>query len=554
MWRGALAFITAGCAAAGSQSSIDNGSDGNRIGSSLADDVVRVGGFGHVGALAMSRTRTYVVGDGGIAIYDRLGQRWLVPVPLAMNAPRLAAVPTLAAADPATDALWVAVGSRIWVVRPATRFFTSVPLPADARELLVDRVGRGAYVFANGWWAVSSSGSAMPLPAGQSPPRDDAIAIPDAQQVLRETPGLQSFGGLLTRDARLRTWPLTSLARAPERNEVWAGTNGGGAFVVDPAFMRSTQMPYGVRSRGATAVALAADGVWIAEEPDALSAPDLNITFASNDLTAWRWLSPMRGTLGVVAMAVREHWACLATNAGAVVVDLEAPQLPEPRVLELTSLGRLLSAWATSNSCWIGGTTGIAQIAWPTNLTMNAGAVSDGRATFAFASSGDTVWAATQAGVEVYLDGKLSPEVTPGPSEATAPALPNALLGPIRGIALAGDGLALLTDRELWLTSGARRLSDATRVDGPLERLGRIRRIVADDRTLWLGGTRGAAAFSLRDRRWTFVNLSDPGIGPSLGSADPSDVRDLALSPGVAWLATGAGVVRVARGDDGMPR
>lgn len=555
-WRAAVwCAVAAGCASAGAS---DTGDPATRhgaigIGNAVVDDVVRVGGFARVAALAASRTRVFVVGDGGIAIYDRLGQRWLTPVPLPFDVRRPARL-ALAAADPAVDALWVTLGARLWIVRPPTRFLTAVPLPAEARELLIDRVGRGAYVLADGWWIVSPSGAMSPMPAGQAPGRDDVIPRPDAQQILRETPGLQSLGALLTRDEQLRSWQLTAMARAPERGEVWAGTNGGGVFVVDPAFLRSTPLPYGLRARGATALALAADGVWIAEAPDAWSATDVAITFASEDLGTWRWLSPAPGALGVESMAVRGHQACLATTGGTLVVDLEDRRLPVRRLLELAHIGRQLVAWSTAGGCWIGGTTGAARIPWPVDSVRGPDLVVEGPATFAFGSSGDTVWAATQAGVRSYVGGRLARGGTSGSSHGSGAALPNALSGTVRGLALAGDGLALLTDRELWLTGGTSRMSVARRLDAPLERVGRIRRLVADDRTLWIGGSLGAVAFSLRDHRWRLVTLGDPATAFGRGAADEANVRDLALSPRVAWLATGAGIVRVVRGDDGMPR
>ena len=545
-----LAF---GCATAGSGNrGADDLAGAPTIGASIGDDVVRVGGFGQVAALAVSRSRVYVVADGGVAIYDRLAQRWMTPVPLPQEGSRVARV-TLAAADPTGDALWVTFGSRLWLVRPATRFITSVALVADARQLLVDRTGRGAYVFANGWWSVSPSGALSPVPPGQSPSRDDVLPSPDAQQILRETPGLQSFGALLTRDAQLRVWPLTTLARAPERNDVFAGTNGGGVFEVDPSFLRSTQMPYGMRGRGASAIALAADGVWIAEDPYASPSPDLAITFASEDLATWRWLSPVRGTLGVVSMAVRGRVACLATNAGAYVVDLDERRLQEPERFELAQVGRQLVAWATTDGCWIGGTSGTVRIPWSADSTRASFPVLAGLATFAFASSGDTVWAATQVGVRTFVGGRPIARAANLPASNGGPPLPNALGGAIRGLTLAGDGLALVTDGELWLTSGMGRLATAQRVVAPLARLGRIRRLVADDATLWLGGSLGAAAYSLRDRSWRFVALRDPALSFGLDAA-VEDVRDVALSPRAAWLATGAGIVRVARGADGMPR
>ena len=540
--------LMAGCATATSAS---DGSDVRPsqpgMASDAAADVIRVGGFAHVQALAVSRSRVYVIADGGVAMFDRLAQRWQIPVPLTIASSR-SALRAFAVADPATDVLFVASGARMWIVRPATRFVSNVPLPAEARQLALERNGRGAFVFANGWWLVSSSGSTTPLPPGQSPQSQDILPTPDPQQILRETPGLESFGGLLTRDQQLRTWPLTALARAPERSDVWAGTDGGGVFEVDPTFLRSEQRPYGLHSGGASAVALAADGAWFAEEPLALRVQEFSLTFVSADLATWRWLSPIRGTLGVASMVLRGHVVCLATNAGAFIIDLAA-RVGEPRRYELQQVGRQLAAWSTPDGCWIGGTTGIARLAWPGDTLRQPEIIAQGHAAFAFASSGDTVWAATQTGVRRYIGGRpTAPDGSPGGQGA----LPNALSFPIRSLALTEAGLAILTDRELWLTSGSGRMTEADRVAVSLDRVGRTRRIAADDRTLWLAGSRGVLVLSTLDHHSRFIDLVDPFAPPDHGGFE--DVADIALSPEVAWLATRGGIVRVARGADGLPR
>jgi ligand-binding sensor domain-containing protein len=496
----ALLLLTADCATSGTAGAADDerASLGGPRGA-LIEDVVLVGGFGRVGALAATQTRLYVGGEGGVAIYDRLSMRWLMPA----------------------------------------------ALPGPVRELLVDRLGRGVYAFANGWWLVSPNGAMVQSTLGTPPQRDDVAPSPDAQQILRETPGLQSLGALLTRDAQLRTWQMTALARAPERNQVWAGTDGGGVFDVDAAFVRSTQMPYGLRARGATALALAADGVWIAEEPDVFSGQDVGITFAAADLASWRWLTPARGGYAIVAMAVRGHDACLATTAGSFIVDLDARTPVTPRQDALVQVGDPMDARGTPDGCWVGGTAGLARLPWRADSAAQPTVARDGSPALSLASSGDTLWIGTLAGIRIRTgDGGTLSSAT----------LPNVLRGPVRALALAGSGLAVATDRELWLTDGAARVGSARRVDVPLDRLGRIRRIVADERTLWLGGSRGAAALSLRDYRWRF--LSPSGIGPAFSASldRERDVRDVALAPGVAWLATAAGILRVARGADGMPR
>jgi hypothetical protein len=516
------------------------------LGSDPAADVVRVGAFARVQALAISRIRVYVVADGGVAMFDRLTRRWEVPVPLHV-APARSNARAQAVVDPTSDVLFIASGARMWIVRPATRFISTVPLTSEARQLTLERNGRGVFVFANGWWLVSPSGSASPLPPGQSPSGDEILAVPDAQQILRETPGLQSFGSLLTRDDQLRTWPLTALARAPERSDVWAGTDGGGVFETDPTVLRSSQHPYGLRTGGASAVALAADGVWVTEEPDALGGRDFGLTFASRDLANWRWLSPIRGTLGVESIAVRGRFACLATDAGAYMIDVMTPS-PRPEHHELSQVGRLIAAWGTPDGCWIGGTTGIARVAWPGDSVVQPAIVDGSRGAYGFASSGDTVWAATQTGLRRYVAGIQSD----ASGSSAGSGVPNALSFPVRGVAIAGAGLAVLTDRELWLAAGANRMAAAERVPASIDRVGRTRRVAADDRTVWLAGSRGVLALSIVDRRSRFIELGDP-FAP-LGAGGFEDVVDLVLAPDVAWLATRGGLVRVARGSDGLPR
>jgi hypothetical protein len=300
--------------------------------------------------------------------------------------------------------------------------------------------------------------------------------------------------------------------------------------------------------------------VWIAEEPD-VAMPDLAITFANEDLTAWRWLSPAHGTYAVAAMAVRGHFACMATTIGPMLVDLDSPTQTATRVNAFTQLGDPISAWSTAAGCWVGGTSGFARLPWPADSVSRSASFANDGAAFAFASSGDTTWIATMSGVRLHLsdhtaDGgaAVGGGTRAALFDAPSGALPNALRGPIRALALAGDGLALVTDRELWLTTGVARMSTSVRVDSPIGRLGRIRRIAGDDKTLWLAGSRGAAAFSLRDHRWRFVTQPGAAGAVSIDLDRAGDVRDVALSPRVAWLATAVGVIRVARGADGMPR
>ena len=90
-------------------------------GSAVREAVVRVGPFATVSAIAVSPARTFVVAEGGLAVYDRNRRGWLPPLALGVAGPRspLAAERCAAITNLIGDAVWIACGSRVTVVRPA---------------------------------------------------------------------------------------------------------------------------------------------------------------------------------------------------------------------------------------------------------------------------------------------------------------------------------------------------------------------------------------------------------------------------------------------------
>jgi len=65
-----------------------------------------------------------------------------------------------------------------------------------------------------------------------------------------------------------------------------------------------------------------------------------------------------------------------------------------------------------------------------------------------------------------------------------------------------------------------------------------------DGRSLYVVGTRGVAAVDRGGGTSRFVSLSELG----------SEAFDVVLTPEAAWIATRAGVVRLARRAGGLPR
>lgn len=509
-------------------------------GSSRWLDVVQVGGFGRVAAVAISPTRVFVVSGDGVAIRDRFSQRWLPPIPLAFDAPTRA--PTLAVADGSGETLWVANGSAVWVVNPSTRRVGGTFVSGDVRELVLDRTGRGAWLRANGWWIVSPSGSAAPA----NPPSPAEIQRPPgAAELLRDTPGLSPFASLLTRDASLHSWELTALARAPDRNELWAGTDGGGTFEVDPAFVRSTQRPFGLRGNaGAVALATATDGAWILEAPDTRNG-GIALSFASDDLATWRWLAPLTGSIEAVDLATRGSTACVATVAGHLLVHLDARDGALALARPDSRHGAAWVAGAAASGCWLSTEAGVVVVPWPGHVGAPTVVDASATTTTGFAFSGDTVWTASAYGVSLRVAGDSSSH------RARLPGIP----GRARDVALWRDGLAIITEDALWVTDAPGRRANPRRLTVPVARIRPLRRIAADDHTIWVVGGNGAIAVRASDGRWVVVALdTDFGAVRGRAAARAHDVRDIVLGAHAAWFATAAGVVRVARDDQGMPR
>ena len=532
----AIACLTLSCSAGGPSTTAEP----RGLGASRAMDVVRIGGFGRVAAVAVSPTRVFVVGSGGVAVRDRFSDRWLPPIALPIE--DVVRARTLAAADGSGETLWIASGSAVWVVNPSTRWVSGTFVSGDVQELLVDRIGRGAYMRANGWWLVSPTGSAAPTGA---PAAGDVQRTPTAAELLRETPGMSPFAPLLTRDASLRSWELTTLARAPDRNQLWAGTDGGGLFEVDPAFVRSVQHPFGLRSdAGAIALAPAVDGAWILEAPDARSG-GLALTFATDDLTSWRWLSPLTRRVDVLDLATRGSIACVATVAGPVLVDLAAPNGALDTARPDSRFGEAWAAGAAADGCWLATEAGIVRLPWPGGTGDATVVDASTTTTTGFAFSGDSVWTASAYGVIL----RVAADTVARGTRLSSPA------GRARDVALFRDGLAVLTDDALWVTEAPARSANPRRLAVPMERIRPLRRVAADDRTIWVIGGNGAIAVRAADGRWVAVTL-DPGSAATgtRTAAFASDVRDMLLTPSVVWFATRGGVVRVARDDQGMPR
>ena len=521
-------------------------------GSAVREAVVRVGPFATVSAIAVSPARTFVVAEGGLAIYDRNRRGWLPPLALGFAGPRspLSAERCGAITNLIGDAVWIACGSRVTVVRPAIGAVWATDVGQQVATLAIDRGGADAYASAGGRSVivVSASGTARPLAPGET---IAAERIGGRVTVGGDAALLQMVSDpLLLRDDALRVWQPTAVARGEGASETWVGTRGGGVFLADIDFHRSRQLPFGLRAGMVRWVARTATGVMVVEDPAPWSADRSLVTTASDDLTTWEWPSLYTSLGALSAVVAREGTLCAAGELGAGLASV-GPLAGSPTAV-LANDHRLFepasTALAARDGCVVGTDRGPVLLPWPATATEGTEgteqrALGSTPPVRALASSGDTVWIGTIGGLYRAVGGAGAVPVRLPPSVS-----PN-----IVALALTARGLAVASTGELWLGAGEGRTADFARPTASTARLGRLAALAADEGTLWIGGSNGALAVVVASGQSMPVTLDEPNAmsAPPLGGRE---VRSIAVAPGVAWIGTAAGLVRVRRGPDGLPQ
>ena len=546
--RLAVLVLPIACAAAGSGAG-DPASPRGR-GLLTRDDRVVITDFNDVARIAVSQRMVFAASRSGLAIYDRTFSSWFPPLTAADGFP--AERVSVMVADPATDGVWIGTAGAVLFYQPLTDVLTRTLVSGYVEEIVFDRrdPAAGAYVRSGGAWTrVSASGFAQ---SGAMPPPPPAIVrTPTLADIYRQFPSLQTFQALLTRDAQMRSWPVTSGARAPDRTEVWLGTLGDGVFQVDPQFNTARHHPFGLLGAGAGAVSQAADGVWsIGLGIDGRGRGGL--TFTSTALQEFRWVegplsSPLSGARGH-ALDVRASSAWAATDRGLVRVNLRDERDTQVwTMLDGLPADIVLSILARDQGAWVGTARGLAFV---NDSVRERGAPRKGRvaqtgvtntAVHALLATGDTLWIGTDAGLVLLPPGETARPVRPG-AVANEPRL----LRPIRALARSDSLIVVATDDALLrfaLPSG-RLLERLTTV--PFGAVGVIGALAVDDQTIWAGGSNGAVVIGRETGLARVVPVAQGQL--------PGEVLDIVLTRDYAWLATRGGLVRLRRLPDGTVR
>jgi ligand-binding sensor domain-containing protein len=555
---GALAALSVGvlswtsCAASGAGAGSGSDASGPLGGFGRREERQRIGSFSNVQAVAVSRRYVFAAGSSGIAIYDRLMNHWLPPLTRddGLSEQQI----TVLAGDPVEDALWLGVPGGVIMYRPLTEQLQRTIVTGVPDLIAFDRGGTGdAIVRAGGEWTrISRVGIATPM---LRPPLATALILPRTlNDLYAQFPTLRTQPSLLLRsqqsDRPLRSVQIISGAASPERaSEVWLGTAADGLFRLDPAFMQSTPLPYGLLEPGVGALALAADGVWAAGLGQAFDRGGLS--FVGSDLQRFRWIEgtiavPLVGVRGR-SLVTRASRAWLGTDRGLVRVRLDGAQAMQTwGVLDGLPDERVLTVATRDDGVWAGTARGLVYVSDSSDSrnvrTRGVGVrLLDNMPVHALQFTGDTLWMGTEAGLMAIA----TPNGTVGGVVSRPVGNDPALRRPVRALAWHDSVLLAATD-DAVLRLSPRGGVEPVRVDLLDVRLvGRVTKVAIDDRTMWLAGTDGVVIVSRRDGATRVLRVPGDLPGP---------VLDLAADRDYLWLGTPQGVIRLRRrGDGGLP-
>lgn len=536
-----VAFAT-GCASANTF-----GSEGGS-GFARRDERQFIGSFADVRAVGVSRRYVYAASNGGIAVYDRVYNAWQYP--LTRENGFIDEPISVVAGDPVEDALWYGVPGGVVIYRPGTEGLQRTTLPGIPELIVFDRNGSGdALVRAGGLWTrVSRVGITTPLM--QQPALNTVIVPKSLGEIYEAFPQLRSPSFVALREQKadrpLRSFQITSGGISPERaSEVWLGTSGDGLYRVDPTFQQTTALRYGPIESGIGALALAADGVWMAS----LGTSQLRggLSFAGNNLQQWRWIDgsiavPLVG-VRAFAMSLRAGRAWIGTDRGLVRARLDASdELTSWTTLDGLPSDQVMAVLARDNGAWAGTSRGLVWIADSTGArntrTRGIGVrLLDNVAVYALQAVGDTIWVGTNAGL-VALPSSSASIVRPVGADP-------ALRRPIRALAWSDTVLLAATDDAVLRIAPRGGAAPSREIALENAQVGQVTRVAIDDRSMVLSGSDGVAVLSRRGGAARVLRVPRDIPGPAL---------DVTMSRDWLWVATPYGLARFRRtGDGGIP-
>ena len=507
-----------------------------------AEDRVVIPSMVDVIALAASDRMLFVATPEALGIYDHRYSTWLPPLSRVDGWPGREVVAMME--DPADQqGVWFVGALAAFYYRAGDvrvmRAIIGEPVAAvvgvptdDPGSGLVVRTASGRLL------RISQSGAVLPYTGtGRAPMRTPQ----GLAQVYARYPALRNFERMLTQDASLRSWPVRTGVLLPNVSEAWLGSAGGGAFKVDPLFVRGEPKPFGLLSGGAGAITSAITGVWIGSSgvgPIGRSG----LTYATHDLQQWMWADGAAGSAfpsgaRVFSISVYGSFVWAATDRGLLRVDAQTGAV-DRRWDNASGLGGAiaLAVHAMRDGAWVGTSTGLTFA--PSEPGRDAPSpVFTGAAVRALQRRGDTLWAGTDVGVLVLAPGEAQPRRLRAADGDSRLALPIAAMASADSIVV----VATANGDVVRLSSVTGRSLDTISYLNT-SRVGRINALALDARTLWVAGDLGVAVVDRATHLERFVPV---------GSAIPGEALGVALSNDYAWIAARDGAVRLRRTANG---
>jgi hypothetical protein len=480
-----------------------------------------IGDFTRITAVATALDRVYATSPTALLIWHPQFRTWEGPY----DPPAGIALRGVFAGlvDPIDQSLWLARADG-WVhFQPELQIWDQGTVPGGVVTMAFDESDpvSGLYLRVRGGWMVVPRGGSLATPT-RPPGRPRAPVTID--EVLRQSPTLQTNAAQILLDNHLRPVRYSAAARSFDNLGWYIGTSGVGLLYLPDGAALPDRLPFGLPSIYAGAVASWPGGVWVGT--DRTSLADAALTYVDSELRDFRTVTglPASGPpfsrvldLGGQGTAV---WA--ATDRGVARVQPadgriefvdQSRGLPDSRVYDLsTRQGRVTVATAH----------GVARLGDKLEVERIAPQFSE--AAYAVYPQGDSVWVGTSRGVLLAVGSQPDLMLPSGMSSA-------GLQQPVIALAAMADTLVGLgRDQLLWRNPDGR-----WSLGPPLSGvLGRLRRFVSDRAGFWVAGDRGVG----------FVRLNGPASLVLTQGDLPGLSQDLAVDGNHLWVATDGGLVR----------
>ncbi|MDH4131313.1 MAG: hypothetical protein OEV95_05845 [Gemmatimonadota bacterium] len=490
-------------------------------------DLTVIGEFSHITAVATSTDRVYLSSRAAIVTWNPLERRWagpwLAPQP-GMLRDVLAGI-----ADQLGGGVWL-VRQAGWVYfDPVGGIWESGTVPGRVLSAALDDGAPGSGLFLRttaGWYLAARGGIATPSGAPMRP-----VYPATVEQAARDNPAISATSASLLGLTRFRDVRFTAAARGSGFTGIgwYIGTFGAGLLFYPDGGGLPEPMPFGLPRGVPTALFPGNGGVWVATARSAEA--DAAVSFVSDDLGSFRWWQgpPATGLPFAAArrMVGRGDQLWLATDVGAI--ELRPLQeevrrfdygngLPDSRVTDLAQR-RGVVAIATERGV----------VRWEDSTGFTAVATDFVSRVDAIALSGDTTWIGTRLGLYLAVQGNPSLQEVPGLGASPS------LRIPVVDLAWLADTLvALAPDRLLWRDPGTGKFTLGPLLGAPL---GRLHTVIAATGGVIVAGQGGVGFTPLE---------STPARRLGVPGDLPGEVLDITVEGRHLWIATTAGLVRLA--------